>query len=315
VERACDVVTGERQGLVTTMMAVTRVRRAFGVLPVVAAMLLAGTPANVPAPFWPPTGYTPTCDTVFRDDADWHYYDRTPPTIVSFHVPKYLALTSVPTNFTIATGRVTDSCSGLSTIVSIRSYQGALIVLKLGPVDVAPFDATFAPTQSLGLTGTHLGPVQWESVYALDRFSEFKLSLDHKSLLSFVGRKVVPSAYGTLALPPTAVTFLVRKTYVSTPSRNHSSVTKGSGVTFSARLTVATTMANANLPAVRVSLQRHYRGGSWVTIKLTTTKGNGTAVFHVKPVKTASYRIAYAGLFADPWNAPVTSRSVSVGVR
>jgi hypothetical protein len=290
-----------------------RGRRLATVLLAVGSLVLGATPAEA-APEWPSAGYTPSCDTVLREASAWHYYDTTPPTIQSFTAPRFVALTSVPRTFNAMTARVTDACSGVDYLYVYYTLDGLLEPGRMMPKVDHWFDATLSLRMTTSLKVQAPGPIAWQALEGLDRFDDFSLSLDHKTLLSSVPRTADVSAFATEELPPTDVTYLVRKTFASAPTRSRSSVRSGAKVTLTSRFTVATTGADMDLQRVTVKLQRRRPGGTWVILNSSKTSIAGMASFHINPTGTASYRFVYTGLFASPWNAPVTSSPVSVKV-
>jgi hypothetical protein len=280
----------------------------------IGAVLFTGIPAQA-APPWPTAGYTPTCNAVIREASDWHYYDTTKPTIVSFAAPKYIALDATSRSHAFFTTRVKDACSGVGSVQWGYVYTGTFSTLGAVLVSGDQFDGTYRYSENDALSTLALGPLPSVVAYAYDRFSDFTLALDHKSLLTSTARVADATTIASRELPASAVTYIVRKTYATRATASATLVTKGRHVVLGSHFTFATLTTPGKLTGVKVRVQRRYSGGNWSYISSSlTTSSTGLAAFSINPTKTASYRFIYAGKFAAPWNAPVTSLTVSVRV-
>ena len=282
--------------------------RAAGVLLAASAVSvgLLSVPAQASAP-WPSTGYTPQCDVVIpHSGGGWDYTDN------SVTTPSYVALTYTSHTVTLLTTRVTDTCSGVFKADVAYTFGGSGDEEPLQAADGTWFDTTVS--LKAPLSASTVGRIDWVWMYAVDRYSSFELSADHKNLVTESDRAAGPTTVATRELSD-RVTYLVRKTYATPTTASSTSLTKGKHVTLRSRFTVTGTPSDAKLAGVKVRLQRRLPGGTWANLGgWITTSSSGLADVSVSVSKTAYYRFAYAGAFASPWNAPVSSRAITVHV-
>lgn len=272
-------------------------------------------PAEAAAPPWPAGGYVPSCDSVLLVGAGLAYTDETKPRIVSVQAPRYLAATRTPRVARLLNVHARDACSGVGLVLAQADTDTTSgMTLTLTKASGGFFDSTWDLRAAVAVSG--LGVVHWRVALAADRFSAFSLNLDHTALTASTDRVVGPDTVATKEFPAGTDTYVLRRTYAGAPSVSKTVLARGQQVTFRSRFTVVTPTVDAKLSGVKVRLQRKLPGGSWRNVGgAVTTSSSGLAKVATKPTATASYRFSYAGRFAAPWNAPVTSKAVTVTVR
>ena len=254
------------------------------------------------------------CNAVIRETSAWHYYDTTNPTIVSFTAPKYIALdatsrshSSSPHGSRTAVPASAVSCGATPTrhLQHARGQSGqrgrVRRHLQVRRERLAQHAGGRAPAEcrrSMPSTGSPTSRCPRSQVVAdvHDRVQDPTTSRAGSS------RR------------PRSPTSCARPTPRGRRPASRRSPRAGTSC-WARRFTVATPTTPGKLSAVKVRVQRHYSGGSWTYISgLLTTSSTAACHFSINPTKTATYRFVYAGKFAAPWNAPVTSPTVAVNV-
>lgn len=286
-----------------------------------AAFLFSTGTAHAVAPDWKVGGYAPTCGFAFagNDGGDivWQYVDSESPT-VSLRANKWVAVGNGPdVKRTIATVQAKDRCSGIAGVLVALSENGAganPVPVPVEPADGDWFDVAAPIAGDIGQDD--VGRYTYATVGAIDRFEDFVLSGDHKTLLDSTDRTISgpPNMTGFTATDRyrDTATCIARATTLSV-SKNKSSIKKGKAVTVTGSLKVANGVSNVALGGGSVKLQKRVAGTkSWVTVATKTSSASGAVSFTTKPKKSAAFRLTYGGKCAAPWNAPMTSTATGV---
>jgi hypothetical protein len=316
------------------MRSIRTARRASVLVAATAAMLLAGglTTAQAVEPDWETGGYIPhgeNCNGLpgniglIEGPQEWIYFDSQAPKIEM--VSSVIRVGNTPAAASLGKLRVQQTCGGIFgsyAMITRQNDNKSYVWFQETPGTGGNFhDVTFDlrtdtsddPTQKI--SQGELGVYTFDWAWGINRFEAFALNGARTDVTGFEEAEPSPYEAGSV-LGDGTKSYALRDTAASAAKVSKKKVKKGKKVTVSSTVTVANGAGYTGLAGQKVSLQRKVKGSDeWKTIKSATTSSSGKVSIKDKPKKSASYRLDFAGTFAAPWNAPITSGEAKVTVK